>query len=119
MAHFDPVHFLNFLKGLESDFKLSFSKLTLIGPFDLLIAGDVFRLGRMTLTMTVQMSMDEKAREKKQKKAAEEEEKRRKQDEEEAEREEEEKREQYEEAAREEEAGIPSLEASSPANDVD
>ena len=119
MAHFDPVHFLNFLKGLESDFKLSFLKLTLIGSFDLFIAGDVFRLGRMTLTMIVQMSMDEKAREKKQKKAAEEEEKRRKQDEEEAEREEEEKREQYEEAAREEEAGIHSLEASSPANDVD
>lgn len=116
MNHFDRVHFLNFVKGLESDFKLSFLKLTLIGPFDLFIAGDVFRFGRMTLTMTVQMSMDEKEREKEQKKAAEEEEKRRKQDEDEAAREEEEKREQYEETAREEKAGTPSAETSS---DVD
>lgn len=62
LADFDQVNYLNFLQGLESEFDHSFLALKLVGPFDLFIRNDVYKLGRMSLTLTIEMSMDEQTR---------------------------------------------------------
>lgn len=62
LADFDRVNYLNFLQGLESELNHSFLTLKLVGPFDLFIRNDVYKLGRMSLTLITQMSMDEQTR---------------------------------------------------------
>ena len=63
VAQFDREHFLGHLANNAKPHPgLSFLSLHLQGPFDFDNSKNLFKLGRMSLTLTLQMSLEERER---------------------------------------------------------
>ena len=62
VAQFDRQHFLDHLVNNAKPHDLSFLNLYLQGPFDLDYYRSVYKLGRMSLTLTLQISLEERGR---------------------------------------------------------